>query len=76
MQFNLETITDKDSLLQLLAETSIDVPAKTEGRRTEHTEKWTICRLLSTLAGLNKLEYPVNLIHRYRPDYRILKYWY
>lgn len=69
MQFNLEGVADKNSLLQILAETDIDVPARTEGRRTEHTEKWIICRLLSTLASLNKLEYPVNLIHRDRPDF-------
>jgi hypothetical protein len=69
MQMNFSSIQDETSLLQFLAKTDISVPTRTQGRKTEHTEKWTMCRLLSTLAVRRTLQYPLNLTHRDRPDF-------
>lgn len=69
MQINLKAVKDQSSLLKILSGTDLSVPARINGRKTEHTEKWSICRLLSTLADHDRLEYPLNLIHRDRPDF-------
>lgn len=56
-------------LLEALRATDIIVPARTEGRTTEHTELYTICHLLSTLAKSDLLHYPITLVHSDRPDF-------
>jgi hypothetical protein len=47
----------------------ITVPLRTEGRTTEHCERWSICRFLSTYAGTNLLGYPLKIEKRERPDF-------
>ena len=58
--------------MAVLEGTSVDVPGRTQGRKTEHTEKWSICRLLSTLATNDTLFFPLSLQHTDKPDF-ILK---
>lgn len=55
-------------LLNWLAGRTISVPRRTNARLTCHTECWVICRLLSTLAKESRLNFPVSVIHRDRPD--------
>ncbi len=69
MKFHLDKIQDYQTLLDTLSKADLSVPARINGRNTEHTEKWAICRLLSTLAARNRLKYPVSLSHRDKPDF-------
>lgn len=57
-------------LCAILQSIDISVPLRTEGRTTEHTEIWTICRLIATLAKSNLVSYPVSIQHRDRPDFQ------
>jgi len=56
-----------------LSSLDISMPAKTEGRATEHCERWSICRLLATMCANGVLQYPIHLHHRNpdRPDFRL-----
>jgi hypothetical protein len=58
-------------LLAILKARNISVPPRTEGRTKEHCERWSICRLLSTLAARNLIQYPVHLHHQDKPDFRM-----
>jgi hypothetical protein len=58
-----------DDLLKALAAVDISVPGRTKGRTTEHTERYSICHLLSTLAETDYLSYPLCLTKRERPDF-------
>jgi len=57
-----------ENLLSALRITDISVPARTSGRTTAHTEEYTICHLLSTLATHNHLRFPLTVSSRDRPD--------
>lgn len=58
-----------DGLLNYLAEIDISVPFRTKGRTTEHCERWSICRFLSSFANSELLSFPICLTHRDRPDF-------
>ncbi len=65
-----------NSLSQLhdqLRKFDISVRSRSEGRKTEHTEQWCICRLLATMSEHQELHYPVCMHHRDpdRPDFEI-----
>ncbi len=62
---------DCQELISKLSTIDISVPARTEGRTTEHTERYCMCRLLSTLAESDYLTYPVRVIKREKPDFSI-----
>lgn len=69
MHIDIPLARTRDHLFSILAKTDIAVPLRTEYRTTQHTERWTICRLLATLANEDRLKYPVVLQHRDRPDF-------
>lgn len=69
MPVTLPVTSSCPDLLAALRDVDISVPGRTDGRKTHHTESWTICRLLSTLAASRLLSYPVSLKHRDRPDF-------
>lgn len=56
-------------LLTRLSNIDISVPGRTQGRTTEYTEQYSICRLLSTLANTEYLSYSLSLTKRERPDF-------
>ncbi len=64
----IESRTAKD-LLHRLREIHISVPPRTEGRTTEHIERWTMCRFLASFAETGLFDYPVRIVHRDRPDF-------
>ncbi len=66
---NLNNVETKSELFARLHAFDILVPLRTEGRTTYHAERWTICRLLSTLAKSESLCYPITLTHQDRPDF-------
>jgi hypothetical protein len=50
----------------------ISVPEITEGRTAEDCERWSVCRLLSTLAAVSELQYPLELVKKERPDFYLI----
>jgi hypothetical protein len=67
------TLTDVQSdadLLSVLGEIDIGVPARTDGRKTYHTETYIACRLLSTLTASNRLTFPLSVSQRDPPNDR------
>lgn len=69
----METITanSPSELTQILRSVDISVPARTEGRTSEHCERWCICRLLATLNLHDRLSFPLMLVDRERPDFEL-----
>lgn len=59
----------RSRLLERLSQVDISVSSRKEGRTTEETERWTICRLFATLGWERKLEYPLRAEKSERPDY-------
>ena len=68
---NIKIATSKENLLSILSSLDMSVPPIGMGRTKEHVERWSICKLLSTLANQNQLTYPLQLIHNDRPDFLI-----
>ena len=66
LNFSAQSVTE---LLEQLGAIDIAVPLRTEGRTTEHCERWSICRFLATYAATNLLSYPLRLEKRERPDF-------
>jgi len=68
MPLNISSAPNSNDLFAALRCVDISVPARIDGRTTDHTETWTIARLLSTLAKADRLAFPLSVIHRDRPD--------
>jgi len=71
MPVAISSAANRTDLQLALQSIDISVPLRTEGRTTEHTETWNICRLLATLTESNLVHYPVSVQHRDRPDFEI-----
>ncbi|MCG8426999.1 MAG: hypothetical protein MI754_06555 [Chromatiales bacterium] len=54
-----------------LAEIDITVPPRHEGRTTEDRERWSILRFLATLNQQERIDFPLSLTKRERPDFHI-----
>jgi hypothetical protein len=68
MPLNILATSDSAQLLTTLRAVDISVPGRIRGRTTDHTETWTIARLLATLTVANRLAFPLTVAHRDRPD--------
>lgn len=69
----LHTLTDVQNsidLLAILGGIDVAVPARTDGRKTHHTETYIACRLLSTLAKADRLTFPLSVSRRDAPNDR------
>jgi len=55
-------------LTDRLAGLDIDVPARSEGRRSQHTERYSIAHLLAALP-IEQLSFPLTLTHSDKPDF-------
>ena len=51
-----------------LAELDIDVPARSDGRRNHHAERYCIAHLLATLP-IERFSFPLTLTHSDKPDF-------
>ncbi len=60
---------DKTQLITLLSNSDISVPPRNEGRTKEHVERWSLFRVLATLAEAGMLAYPLSTKKSERPDY-------
>lgn len=58
-------------LLAALKQIDISVPLRSEGRTSEQCERWSMCRMLATFADADLFTYPLNVVHRDRPDFLI-----
>ncbi|NQV17677.1 MAG: hypothetical protein HQ534_03955 [Armatimonadetes bacterium] len=61
----------EDQLFSILKLIEVKMPARTKGRKTEHTEIWSICHMLSTYSENNFLQYPIALENRDKPDFQL-----
>ncbi len=59
-----------DDLVERLARVDIKVPRRHQGRKTEHTESWSVCRFLATFASTPLFSYPFQISKGERPDFR------
>jgi hypothetical protein len=71
LAIDIRGVSSREELCAALQCVDIAVPERTKGRTTQHTETWTLCRLLSTLANARHLSYPLSISHRDRPDFLI-----
>jgi hypothetical protein len=55
-------------LIDRLAGLDIDVPARSEGRRNHHAERYSIAHLLAALP-IEQLSFPLTLTHSDKPDF-------
>lgn len=60
---------DKNEFESALKGIDITVPRRSEGRTKEHTERYAIAHMLSTLMANDLLSYPIKVIQRERPDF-------
>lgn len=58
-------------LIEQLKRVDTFVPRRTEGRKTYHTEIWSISTLLATLSNYNVIYFPFSLNHRDKPDFLV-----
>ncbi|WP_274878890.1 hypothetical protein [Vibrio harveyi] len=63
---------NSNSLLNQLKNMSLAVPLRSEGRKTEHVEKYAISHLLAAISESDLLKYPIQVEHSDRPDFVIL----
>lgn len=63
--------TTQDEILRKLAAIDINVAPRKDGRTSEQTEFYSICRALSTLKSTSHLSYPLKLLKSERPDFVI-----
>ena len=68
MPLNITSVLNSTELFTTLRGVDIFVPGRTDGRTTDHAEMWTIARLLSTLAKVERLAFPLSVTHQDRPD--------
>jgi hypothetical protein len=68
MSLNIPAVESSLELLSVLRGVDLSVPGRIDGRTTDHTETWTIARLLSTLANSDRIAFPLAVTHRDRPD--------
>jgi hypothetical protein len=64
-------VVSPEELLQTLSAIDITVPLRTEGRTSRHCERYTMARLLATLAETPELAFPLRLEHRDQPDFAL-----
>ncbi len=61
----------ESELLERLASLETVVPARSKGRTKDHTERYAVAHLVSTLAKAGEIAYPMVLERRERPDFRL-----
>ena len=57
------------ALLAALRKIDITVPHITEGRRSQHRERYLMARFLATAAESQRVRYPMEVEHRDKPDF-------
>lgn len=63
--------SNKENFQKEILNIDTSVPKRSEGRKTEHTEKYSIVSFLKEFQNKNILTFPFTLIHRDKPDFSI-----
>lgn len=71
MTLSMITADSPSALLATLSRIDITVPPRTEGRTTQDCERWSGVRFLASLSNTSLLTYPLELVHRDRPDFEL-----
>lgn len=61
----------KADLIELLASENIKVPPLGTGNRTRQAERWSMYRLLSTFSSSPHFDFPMMVVHKDKPDFRL-----
>ncbi len=64
--------SSNSELIQQLSNVDIKVPPRDKGRKSEHTEKYCLYKMLSTLASENSINYPLQVLKTERPDFVLI----
>lgn len=64
-----QAFSDREGLLQFIADVDISVPGRTEGRRSYHRERYCMVHYLQTLADVSLLEFPLKILRSESPDF-------
>jgi len=59
---------NKYEMPDLIRSVNMEVPLRTEGRKKDHTERYSMARLLATLPA-ERMHFPLQLGHSDRPDF-------
>lgn len=71
---NMEIIAlNKAQLIEILQQTDVTIPPRGPERTNDHIEKWSMAKVLGTLATSGALVYPLRTRKSERPDYRVLQ---
>ena len=70
MKINFNARNHSELFCQL-KKLGVSVPPRSSGRTKEHTENWIGLRLLIALSKINRLDFPISVVHEDRPDLRI-----
>ena len=62
---------NKAKLIEALRKTDISVPPRGPERTKDHVERWSMARILATLATSDALVYPLSTRKTERPDYLV-----
>jgi hypothetical protein len=65
---NIGPSDNREELIARLQQIPTSVPPRGRGRTKKHTECYTLCRLLSTLAAADALPYPISVQGHDKPD--------
>lgn len=68
-EYSFNNLQELDTFLKSI---DISVPLRSEGRKTEHTERYSIVNFLSQSKNDLFNDFPIKLIHSDKPDFRIL----
>lgn len=66
---NMLVARSENELEYALKSLDVSVPKRSNGRKKEHTERYAIAYMLSTLLGKGVLSFPLELLQRERPDF-------
>ena len=61
---------DKTKIRETLRRVNVTVPDRADGRTKEHTERYSLARLLASVSG--ELTYPLMIVHDDRPDFALV----
>lgn len=64
----VDDATNHEELMRQAAALNIDVPPRGQGRRSKHTERYSVIHMLQALPSAS-WDYPLSVVHADRPDF-------
>ena len=69
---NISNLNTEDELIKILKNFNTLLSSVGCGRTKSHDERFAICMLLSSLAKTQELNYPLELLHQDKPDFKLM----